>query len=59
MSRMFRFGGGLAIVAALVLHTGCEKAADSTGPATVPEAVPVKQRWWKRLGVRAPRPSGT
>ncbi len=25
----------------------------------VTEPVPVKQRWWKRAGVRAPRPSGT
>jgi cell division protease FtsH len=31
-------------------------------PARAPvpaEPVPAKRRWWKRLGVRAPRPSGT
>jgi len=28
-------------------------------PQPVAEPVPVKVRWWKRLGVRAPRPSGT
>jgi cell division protease FtsH len=27
--------------------------------APAPEVVPAKRRWWKRLGVRAPRPSGT
>jgi hypothetical protein len=31
----------------------------SPAPAPAPEAVPAKRRWWKRLGVRAPRPSGT
>ena len=29
----------------------------AAGPSA--EAVPAKRRWWKRLGVRAPRPSGT
>jgi cell division protease FtsH len=29
-------------------------------PEPLPEAtVPAKRRWWQRLGVRAPRPSGT
>ncbi|MDP1820669.1 MAG: ATP-dependent zinc metalloprotease FtsH [Acidimicrobiales bacterium] len=28
-------------------------------PAPAPEPLPAARRWWRRLGVRAPRPSGT
>jgi cell division protease FtsH len=31
----------------------------SSAPAPAPEAATPPQRWWRRLGVRAPRPSGT
>jgi hypothetical protein len=27
--------------------------------AAVVEPAPAKRRWWKRVGVRAPRPTGT
>ena len=32
-------------------------AVEAPVPSTEP--VPAKRRWWKRVGVRAPRPSGT
>jgi hypothetical protein len=35
------------------------EAQPVAAPTPVPEGVPVKRSWWKRLGVRAPRPSGT
>jgi hypothetical protein len=35
------------------------EAQPVVAPSPVPEAVPAKRRWWKRQGVRAPRPSGT
>ena len=44
-------GSGAAVV------EGVEAA--STAPAPVPEPAAPPPRWWRRLGVRAPRPSGT
>ena len=36
-----------------------EAEAPAPAAAPAPPAVPARRRWWRRIGVRAPRPSGT